>query len=113
MRALRVVFLAATIFALVMALLPKPPPVPGVESDKVLHMLAFATLAALAGAAYPARSLWAMWLGFAAFGALIELLQMIPGLNRDAQFMDWVADIVAAGVVLGLHTLWRMRKRTA
>ena len=113
LRVLRLAFFSATAFALIMALIPKPPPVPGVESDKVLHMIAFATLATLAGAAYPKVSLWKMWLGFVAFGAMIELLQMTPGLNRDAQFMDLVADAFAAGVVLGLYALWRRRRPVA
>ena len=94
-----------------MALLPHPPRVPGAPSDKVQHVIAFAVLTALALAAYPKTSPLriAIWLGL--FGALIELLQMIPALNRDGQWQDWVADVGAVLAVLVTAALVR-RPRT-
>jgi hypothetical protein len=35
-----------------------------------------------------------------AFGAIIEVLQAIPALNRDSDPVDWLADTVAAALVL-------------
>jgi hypothetical protein len=93
-------FWAAALFALVMALLPHPPQI-GQASDKVQHILAFAVLAGLAALAWP-RRLLLVGLGLFAFGGLIELLQMIPSLHRDAQAADWIADAGATITVLAL-----------
>ena len=106
----RFLFWAALSFALVMALLPSPPRLPGAPGDKIQHMLAFAVLAALAVAAYPGISLVRIALRLAAFGALIELLQLIPGLNRDGQWLDWLADTGAVLIVLLGVTLLRRRR---
>lgn len=91
-------FWAASLFALVMALLPHPPQI--VEaSDKVQHMLAFAVLAGLAALAWP-RRLLAVGAGLLAFGGLIELLQLIPGLHRNGDVADWAADGATVAAVL-------------
>lgn len=109
----RASFWAALVFALVMALLPQPPQLPGDPSDKLQHIVAFATLAALAAAAYPKASLLRLLAGLSAFGALIELLQGIPALNRDSDPLDWLTDTVAAAAVLAMVWLWRSFKRPA
>jgi len=103
----RFVFWTALIFAVTMALIPKPPTVLGEVGDKYQHMLAFATLVVLASAAYP-RAGWlriAERLSF--LGALIEVLQSIPALHRDCDIMDWVADTGAILVALALVALIR------
>ena len=106
---LRLLFWAAALFALVMALLPHPPHLPGNPSDKVQHMAAFATLGLLGSFAY--RRVSALWLiaGLSLFGALIELAQAIPALHRDSDPFDWVADTIACTVVL-LALRWWMRR---
>ena len=93
-------FWLALAFTMVMALLPKPAALPVEVGDKVQHLLAFAALSLLACLAFPRRRLIELFAAMAALGALIELLQMIPVLHRDAQFMDWVADCGASLVVL-------------
>ncbi len=103
----RAIFWAAVAFALVMALLPRPPELPGDPSDKVQHVVAFATLAGLGAVAYPKTALLLLLVGLSAFGALIEALQAIPALNRDSDPLDWLADTIAAAVVLGAVHLWR------
>jgi VanZ family protein len=110
-RLLMLAFWGAALFALVMASLPKPPQLPGEPGDKIQHIMAFATLAALGAAAYPRVPLVRLLIGLAAFGALIEMIQLIPPLHRDAQFTDLVADILAAAAVLGL--VWLFRKRAS
>jgi VanZ family protein len=100
-------FWAALAFAFVMAILPKPPHIPGDPSDKVQHILAFITLAGLASLAYPAARPLKLGLGLSLYGALIEVVQAIPVLNRDAELLDWAADTVAAFSVLLLVALVR------
>lgn len=100
-------FWAAAVFALVMALLPKPPQLPGSPSDKVQHILAFSVLAALGANAYPRIRLLKLGASLSLFGALIEALQTIPQLNRDASAIDWLADTAAVAVVLSLEAFRR------
>ena len=111
-RLVQLTFWAALLFAFVMALLPKPPQLPGDPGDKVQHIAAFAVLTVLAATAYPAVSAKRVALGLAGFGALIELCQSIPSLHRDASFLDWIADVGAVLVVLALmHAFRRLRPR--
>ena len=110
-RLLPYAFWAALVFAFVMAVLPKPPQLPGQPSDKIQHILAFTVLAGLAAAAYPRARLIRILLLLSAFGALIELVQTIPALHRDGDWIDWVADTAAAAVVLLLARI--VRKRAA
>jgi VanZ family protein len=104
-RFLRTAFWAAACFAFVMAVLPRPPHLPGDPSDKVQHILAFAVLALLAALAYPRVSAWRLALGLSLFGAAIELVQLIPALHRDGDVVDWCADTVSAMLLLSLGRL--------
>lgn len=88
-------FWGALIFAVTMALIPQPPPVPGAPSDKVLHVLAFATLTTLWALAYPGTALIIILVALAALGGLIELVQGTAPINREASLADWCADILA------------------
>ena len=109
-RAARLLFWAAFGFAFVMAVLPHPPELPGEPNDKVQHIAAFATLALLASFAYPGIGLVRLLVRLSLFGALIELVQAIPSLHRDSDVKDWVADTIAAGLVLALVWSWRRRR---
>lgn len=104
-RWLRRAFFVAAAFAFVMALLPHPPSVPLVKGDKLQHMLAFFTLAGLAAAGWQRRGALSLFVALAIFGAAIELFQAIPALHRDADVMDWLADMAATLVGLGLARL--------
>lgn len=99
-----------------MAALPHPPPIPGQPSDKVLHMLAFATLGTLGAAGFPGQSVMRLFMALAIFGAAIELVQAIPMLNRDSGLADLLVDMVAALVALiGTRRLlaWYTSRRTS
>ena len=107
---LRRAFFVCAAFAFVMALLPKPPEIPGEPGDKVQHMMAFATLGALAAAGWRERRLMALFAWLAGFGAAIEVFQMIPALHRDAELLDWIADMAAAAVALTIAR-WALTRR--
>lgn len=103
---LRVAFWAACVFAFVMAVIPHPPIIPGHPSDKLQHIFAFLVLAVLGWLAYPALKKRKLLLGLMAFGALIEFVQAIPALHRDADPLDWLADSVASFTVFLIIAAW-------
>ena len=109
-RLVRLLFWAAALFALVMALLP-PEPGTSFLPDKVQHALAFGVLGLLGTYAYPRLS-W-LWLvaGLSIFGALIELAQGTSFINRDCDPLDWLTDTVACVVVVLAMRWWRRGKR--
>jgi VanZ family protein len=109
-RALRPTLWLAVAFTFVMATLPRPPQLPGAPSDKVQHIVAFLVLAALASFAYRATSTLRLLIGLSLFGAAIELVQLIPLLHRNGDWVDWLADTAAAGTVL---VLVRLRRKVA
>lgn len=109
-RAARIAFWVAAIFAFVLAVLPHPPRIPGDPADKILHVVAFATLGILAAFGFRGRSVRFLFAALAGFGALIEIVQAIPMLNRDSELADWLADMAAAIVALGA-TRWLIARR--
>ena len=109
----RLIFWAAAIFAFVMAVLPHPPELPGAPSDKIQHMVAFATLGLLGASAYVETALLQLLVGLSLFGGFIEIVQAIPAIHRDSDIKDWLADTVAAGLVLLAIRWWRSRRSAA
>lgn len=101
-RAARIAFVFCACFAFVMAASPTPPSIPGEPPDKIMHMVAFATLGALAAAGFRRIGVAPLFLGLTAFGALIELVQAIPLLHRDSDVVDLLADMAAAFPALAL-----------
>jgi VanZ family protein len=112
-RLFRLLFWSALVFAFVMAILPQPPALPGDPGDKLLHMLAFFVLGGLAALAYPRIRLLVIFLSLTVFGAVIEFVQTIPELGREASWLDWLADVGALGFVLMtvgvIRFAWRRR----
>ena len=107
-------FWAALVFAVVMALLPKPPHLPIDRfGDKFEHMLAFATLAGLGSQAFPRSPLLTIGERLSFVGALIEVCQSIPALGRDCDIRDWIADTTAIAVVLVVIAAARRRASPA
>ena len=104
-RLIRLVFAGAVLFAMVMASLTQPPQIPGQPSDKVQHIIAFAVLTLLARLAYPATRPWVLFAGLATLGALIEAVQAVPALRRNASLLDWLADCGAVAITLAAMAL--------
>ena len=100
-RLARLAFWVAAVFAVVMAVLPKPPETPIDRfGDKFAHILAFAVLAALATVAYGRQARWRIVERLCFLGAAIEVVQTIPALHRSPDVRDWIADTVAVLVVV-------------
>ncbi len=95
-------FWFALVFAYVAAILPAREAPHVAMWDKLNHMLAFFTLTFLARAAYPRLPVLPLFGLMAGFGAFIEISQAVPFIHRDAEWNDWVADVLAtiAGLVL-------------
>jgi len=98
-RLYRIAFWAALLVAFTMAVLPHPPVIH--VWDKLQHMTAFAVLTLLGWVAYPRVSRIKLVLALIAFGGLIEIVQLIPVLQRDSDWHDWLADIVAVALAAG------------
>jgi hypothetical protein len=102
-RLLRPAFFLAALFALFMALDPKPPAMPfDGAGDKFEHMLAFAVLSVLARMSFRQTSSWRIGERLSFFGALIEVFQSIPSLHRDCDPLDWLADTLAIAAALAI-----------
>jgi len=74
--------------------------------DKLIHFVAYAGLATLVTLSWSTvrtihrRELLVAAIVLAVLGALDEWTQQLPGVNRNADLMDWVADIL--GILCGL-----------
>lgn len=90
----RLAFWTALAFTIVMATLPKPPEII-VAPDKAQHALAFFVLTALHKLAYREFGFWKRVIIMALLGGAIEVAQMVPAFHRDAEWMDWAADVIA------------------
>ena len=79
------------------------------ETDKLVHLFAFAALAFPLARTGRLR-LISVFVGASAFGGIIEVIQ--PSFGRSADMQDWIADI--AGVVLGIAMalLYRNLRKT-
>lgn len=104
----RVAFALVLVFTMVAALLPNVDAPDLGDGDKVNHIAAFATLSVVAAWAWPRLALWRIALWMSAVGALIEFLQAIPFIARDAEWSDWIADTIAA--VVALAVVWLLRR---
>jgi VanZ family protein len=100
-RAAKYVFWLALVFAVTMAVLPKPPETPIDKfGDKFAHILGFATLGALATVAFGRAARWRIVERLCFLGAVIEVVQSIPALHRTCDVRDWIADTLAVLVAV-------------
>jgi VanZ family protein len=88
----KLIFVAYTLFIIVMAVIPSAPVTTG--SDKLNHWLAFFLWAILLRYSFK-ESYWGIFFYSVFFGAFIEILQyFLP--YRTAEYGDFVADIFGA-----------------
>ena len=104
-------FWTAALAAFVLAILPHPPELSALPSDKLQHFAGFAVLAGLATAAFPGSSAIRLLAWLSGFGALIEIVQGMSVIHRDSDVLDWLADTAACALVLGAVQVWRWRAR--
>lgn len=98
---LRPLFWLLFAFALVIAVLPKPPQTPIYDlGDKFAHMLVLASLTGVAALAWRQASRWAILLRLTLFGAVIEVVQAVPKLHRTGDLRDWVANYAAIALAM-------------
>ena len=101
--------LVMTATVTVAMLWPLDQPLPTTNgSDKLVHLIAFASLA------FPlARTgrvgLLPVFIIASAFGGTIELIQ--PRFNRSADINDWVADVIGVLLGIGFGLLYRRLRR--
>lgn len=104
--------------------LPHPEDLISVEGkDKWLHFGAYFGLAFLMATRLQTlrpvtrSSLLAIWSLAAFTGVVDELTQMLPGINRQCEFADWLADIAGAAcgllIWLGLRRMLAVQRAAA
>lgn len=81
--------------------------------DKLNHILAFFVLSSMARIAWPRINALLLFVMLAVFGGAIEILQFSMGLGRQADWMDFAADVLAIviGMLIG-HLINSFRKKT-
>lgn len=93
--------------------LPRLPQAIAGQSDKLMHVGAYAGLAFLLAlwngsrGSLSMRRIGSLWLLVAGYGVFDEVTQ--PLFGRYAEFFDWTADIV--GAAIGLGTGWLVADR--
>lgn len=92
------------------AFMPSTPEPSLPQSDKMRHLLAFASLALVASLGWPStpRATTVITLGLMAYGLFIELMQtQLP--TRTGSLADWVTDGLGIGMGLLVHRALRSR----
>ena len=107
------VTIALALIIAVLTLAPMPLGGPS-GSDKLYHILAFASLAFPLPLVRPRLAIWVV-VGVIAYGGVIELIQ--PFFGRQAEWADLLADAIgavmgaAAGYALSDRVLFNLRRR--
>lgn len=109
---LKALFWLGALVGLMLALVPTPPAQLAGIPDKAQHFIGFSTLALLATLAYPRVGLPVIGLGLSAFGLAIEIMQSLPGIDRDADLMDGVVNALGIVSVLILVHLFRLTRQS-
>lgn len=114
-RDLRLIFrIAALAFAVVVAWFAFRPAMEvegGLPWDKANHAVAFLILTILTGLGWPRLPTAFLFALMMVAGVMMEVVQGLPAIGRDADVMDVVADGV--GTLIGLAALWVLSRRSA
>ncbi len=97
---LRLAFWLLLGIILALSLMPSEDAPTVFADDKLNHILAFFTLSLMARLLWPQARLAILFVLLTLLGGGIELLQLAMGFGREADWMDFAADIVA--IVLGM-----------
>ena len=95
----RLAFLAGSAGVLFVALYPNHFDPAPMGNDKAQHFFAFLVISGLGRLGWPTAG-WGIALALVIVGGGIELLQGMPFIDRDMNFLDWLADSV--GVLAGI-----------
>lgn len=110
-RFFNLLFWLAVAIAISCASMPSPMLRPGNLGDKLLHTLVFFALALFAIFGFPRVRIGILFLGLCALGGAIELIQGTPYVGREASWLDWLADLGGAGIVLVIAGITRALSR--
>ena len=109
LRAIPTIFWAMLIITTIAMLIELAPKQTGwMYWDKVQHVLIFIMLSLLGANAYLHK--YYLALGLILYGAIIEVLQNMLTITRQASIYDWVTDVV--GVCIGLLIFALLQKIT-
>jgi VanZ family protein len=95
----QILFVLLLLTALYLALTPQPIGML-IESGETRHALAFAILPLISSIAWPRLPIVPHFLGYSVFGGLIEIAQFEMHVGRNAEWVDWITDIVVAAITL-------------
>ena len=96
----RLALVGAVSACVALALMPKPPLLPGNPSDVLLHAAACICLALASRLAFPHARAIKIILALLVLGAGIECAQAWPLLERDTSPQDLAVDVIAATIGL-------------
>lgn len=112
-RLLLALFSISSLAAFVCSLTPDPEAIAGTVPDYVLHAGVFALLSVLGFAAFPRLDRAYLFLLLACFGALIEVVQGQLAFHRDADWHDWLADLISVFCVMAIMPPRRFERPVA
>lgn len=104
----RVLVALVALATVVLALLPSPPAIAGLEADPIKHAFGIFLVTALAGLAFPRASIWLLFLVVAVASGALEVVQGIPPFTRDPDLADWIAGMIGALVGAALLAAFRL-----
>jgi hypothetical protein len=104
----RLLFLTLTALMLFVALAPGEIIGPA-GSGENRHFFAFALLPVVSALAWPRVPLFWQFAFYAALGGAIEVAQGVMNSFHHAEWGDWVVDMAASGLALGLVAVVRWR----
>lgn len=97
---LRFIFWLLLCGILAISIMPATDALTVFADDKLNHILAFFVLTSMARIAWPRINGFILFVMLAIFGGAIEMLQFSMGLGRQADWMDFGADVLA--IVIGM-----------